>query len=569
MAFNFACLDWADKLGRGETPIASLPIDEAAAERAVGIFNKLRLPDVIGQPSIGEAGAEWTRDIVRAAFGSMQTISAGYEARQVGEVFILVPKKNGKTTVSAAIALTFMLLNKRRNADMLIIGPTQKISDVAYEQARGMIEADPDGFLQKRFHVQDHKKTIRCRVTGARLMIRTFGMDVLTGSKPIFALIDEVHVLGSVPYAADVIRQIRGGMLPFPESLLVMITTQSDHPPQGVFKSELDYARGVRDGKITERVRLLPVLYEFPESIQRSKSRDWADPDLWHMVTPSLGCPLTIEGMLDGYERAKADGQAEAIAWATQHLNIEVGVGIRATSWVGAQFWEASALPEIADLGQLIERCEVAVVGVDGGGLDDLLGLAVIGREKDTRRWLLWTHAWAHPEVLEQRKEIAGLLRQFEKDGDLTILTGDDKTGDVVGVADVVERLLESGLLPEAGAVGLDPYGIAAIVDELAFRGLNDDQLVAINQGTRLSPAIWGMERKLKDGTLVHAGRPMMAWVLGNAKTEQRGSAVMITKETAGKAKIDPLVAAFDAFMLMARNPEASTAAAPRIRVLS
>jgi phage terminase large subunit-like protein len=569
MTFEFACPDWAEKLSRGETPIAALPLDDEAAERAVGIFNKLRLPDVIGQPSIGEAGAEWTRDIVRAAFGSMRTDAAGHEARQVGEIFILVPKKNGKTTVSAAMALTFMLLNRRRNADLLIIGPTQKISDVAYEQARGMIEADPEGFLQKRFHVQDHRKTIRCRVTGARLMIRTFGMDVLTGSKPIFALIDEVHVLGSVPYAADVIRQIRGGMLPFPESLLVMITTQSDHPPQGVFRSELDYARGVRDGKITERVRLLPVLYEFPEAIQRSKTQDWADSSLWHMVTPSLGCPLTIDGMRDGYERAKADGQAEAVAWATQHLNIEVGVGLRATSWIGATFWEAAVDAKLADLSALMERSEVATVGIDGGGLDDLLGLAVIGRERETRRWLLWTHAWAHPEVLDQRKEIAGLLRQFEKDGDLTILGHDDKTGDVVGVADVVERLLRAGLLPDEGAVGLDPYGVSAIVDELAFRGLGDEQLVAIGQGARLSPAIWGMERKLKDGTLVHAGRPMMAWVLGNAKTEQRGSAVMITKETAGKAKIDPLVAAFDAFMLMARNPEAPAGTAPRIRVLA
>lgn len=569
MAFDFACPDWAERLGRGETPIADLPLDVEAGERAVRIFNMLRLPDVPGQPALADSAGEWMRDIVRAAFGSMQTSATGYASRQVGEIFVLVPKKNAKTTSAAAIALTFMLLNERRNADMLIIGPTQKISETAFEQAKGMIDADPEGFLQKRFHVQDHKKTIRCRVTGARLMIRTFGMDVLTGAKPIFALIDEVHILGSIPYAADVIRQIRGGMLPFPESLLVMITTQSDHPPAGVFRTELDYARGVRDGKITERVRLLPVLYEFPETIQRSKTRDWMNPDLWHMVTPNLNRSVSIDALLDGYERAKADGQTEVIAWATQHLNIEVGVGLRASSWIGATFWEAAGEPEIATLDALLARSEVAVVGVDGGGLDDLLGLAVIGRERDTRRWLLWTHAWAHPEVLEQRKEIAGLLRQFEADGDLTILTEDDKTGDVIGVADVVERLIDARLLPDAGAVGLDPYGVSAIVDELAFRGLTDDQLVSVGQGSRLSPAIWGMERKLKDGTLVHGGRPMMAWVLGNAKSEQRGSAVMITKEVAGKAKIDPLLAAFDAFMLMARNPEASTGAELNIRVLA
>ena len=560
MAFNFACPDWAEKLARGETPIADLPLDMAKAERAVGIFNKLRLPDVIGQPELREAAGEWMRDIVRAAFGSMATSAAGPEVRQVGEIFILVPKKNSKTTSAAAIALTFLLLNKRRNADMLIIGPTQKISEVAFEQARGMIEADPDGFLQKRFHVQGGNiKTIRDRTTNARLMVRTFGMDVLTGVKPIFALIDEIHILGSVPYAADVIRQIRGGMMPFPESLLVMITTQSDHPPEGVFRTELHYARGVRDGKITERVKTLPVLYEFPEAIQISKDKSWLNPDLWHMVTPNLDRSIALDALLDGYARAKEDGTGEIIAWATQHLNVEVGLALHSNRWIGADFWQGAKDPLPVTLESIRERCDVAVVGIDGGGADDLLGLCVNGRCRETMAWLAWFHAWAHPTVLERRKEIVPVLRDFEAAGDLTICAW--PTQDFEELTQMIGALNDDRLLPAEAAIGLDPAGVAALVDELTLAGIAPAQMVAVGQGYRLSSAIWGMERKLMDGTFRHGGQPMMAWVLGNARAEQKGNAVLITKETAGKAKIDPLMAGFNAFALMARNPQAGWAA--------
>ena len=67
MALDFACPDWFERLQRGDTPITDLPLDEAEAERAVAMFNKLRVPDLIGQPPMAEVGGEWMRDIVRAA----------------------------------------------------------------------------------------------------------------------------------------------------------------------------------------------------------------------------------------------------------------------------------------------------------------------------------------------------------------------------------------------------------------------------------------------------------------------------------------------------------------------
>lgn len=546
MPWDFACRDWEDRLRQGKSLVPDLPLDESEAGRAISIFNKLRLPDVPGRPALAEAAGPWQRDIVSAVFGSLDEQGN----RQVPEVFALVPKKNSKTTGGAAIMVTALLMNRRPRAEFILVGPTQEVADLAFQQAAGMIDADPEGYLPKRFQVQEHIKTILDRRTKARLKVKTFDLKVMTGAKPAGVLVDELHLMSTMAFAGRVIGQIRGGIIANPEAFLIFISTQSDQPPAGVFRAELKYARGVRDGRIKDG-RMLPVLYEFPEAMQRSA--DWQDPRYWPMVLPNLGKSIAIDRLVSDWATAQEKGEEEERRWASQHLNVEIGMALHDDRWAGTDYWEAAG-DETITLESIIDRCDVAVVGIDGGGLDDLFGLAVIGRDRVTRDWLLWTRAWAQPEVFDRRRDTAQRLQDFCDDGDLILC--ERPTQDIEEAAAIVKTLKDAGLLPEKAAVGIDPVGVAALVDELALNGIDGGMVVAVPQGYRLSGAIWGAERKLKDGTLWHSGARMMAWCVGNAKIEQRGNAVLVTKQAAGKAKIDPLVAAFDAVMLMGRNPE-------------
>lgn len=123
-------------------------------------------------------------------------------------------------------------------------------------------------------------------------------------------------------------------------------------------------------------------------------------------------------------------------------------------------------------------------------------------------------------------------------------------------VCGVVEQVLASGLLDK---VGVDPAGIGAILDALLELGLEESQVVGISQGWRLAGAIKTTERKVAAGELRHAGAPLMAWCVGNARIEPRANAIMVTKQASGTAKIDPLMALFNAAELLARAPEAQS----------
>ncbi|UGA46716.1 terminase large subunit [Bradyrhizobium quebecense] len=557
--WDLSCVDWADRMREGRSLVPDLPLFAAEADIAQAFYDELQLPDVPGAPKMRTASGQWFRDIVRATFGSWDPQN---QVRYIRDILALVPKGSSKTTNAAALLIVAMLMNFRPRGTALFVGPTQAISDRAYEQAVGMIEESPD--LRRRFRPRDHIKTIEDLVTKSEAQVKTFDLKILTGAMGLFfVLLDELHVLGRSASAAKVLRQIRGGLDKTPEGVLVMTTTQSDDIPAGVFKSELKFARNVRDGKYRGRIirPMLPILYEFPPDIasltreERSAGVEerWKDPANWPMVMPNLGRSIHLPSLRADWESEREKGEDAIKVWASQHLNIEIGVGINNEGWRGADYWEG-AVDETLTLETLLERSEVVTIGIDGGGLDDLLGLAVIGRDRKTREWLSWYRAWANPKVLEIRKDIAAQLQDFSDAGEISICPVPQ---DVLELAMIVAQIIASGLLPEKNAIGIDPNNAAAIIEALVGVGVTDDMIRRLLQGPALAPAMYGLERKLSDGTFWHGGMLLMAFVLGNAKVEQRGNSVMVTKAVSGRAKIDPLVALFQAAILMSWNPSA------------
>lgn len=561
---GLSCPDWEARLRAGKVPIRDgLPIDHARGENAVRAFKMLRLADVPGTPTMGEAGGEWFFEIVRVIFGAVDPETA---ARWIRELFLLVPKKNSKTTNGALLGLTALILNERPSAPFSLMAPVQDTANEAFEAAAGAIDLDP--VLSRKLHVRNHLKTIVHRETKADLQIMTFDPDVLTGRKFVLALLDELHVIGKNAKAAKALRQVRGGMVPFPEALLVMITTMPDDPPAGVMRAELAKAREIRDGKRTGS--MLPVLYEFPRAMQE-KPKDgrpeaWRDPSTWWMVSPNLGRSVSLEVLKELHDDAAQKGEQELRGWATQHLNIEIGTGSSSDRWVGADFWEEQAREGLG-LDAVLDRSEVVCVGIDGGGLEDLLGLTVVGRDRETREWLTWSRAWIHASMLERRKQEAAELTDFSNDGDLVIVK--DLGSDLEELAAIVARIHATGKMDatfgpaeneknpkRAPMIGIDPLGVGGILDAMFLAGIPQDLVIGIKQGYMLNGAIKTAERKLAEGLLVHGGRPMMNYCVSNARTEQKGNATLITKQASGKGKIDPLMALLDAVYIMALNPQ-------------
>src|SRR5262245_16391336 len=114
--WDTSCPDWEERIMSGASLVPDLPLFEAEAAKALRVFKRLRLPDVIGTPTMGEACGPWYLPIVAALFGSYDPTT---NQRHISEVFQLIPKGNSKSSNGGAVMLTALIVNRRPEGEFL------------------------------------------------------------------------------------------------------------------------------------------------------------------------------------------------------------------------------------------------------------------------------------------------------------------------------------------------------------------------------------------------------------------------------------------------------------------
>ena len=563
--WSTALLDWEKRIVAGESLMPCKPLNQDVADIALKIFDSLILVDMIGSPAAGDVTREWAREFIAAIFGAYNTES---KERLITEFFLLISKKNTKSTLAAGIMMIALVLNERFSASLAIIAPTKEVANASYGPASDMISADPE--LSAMFNVSPHTRTITHLGTNATLKVYAAESDTLGGSKFSYVLIDELWLFGKRANAASMLREATGGLASRPEGFVVYLSTMPDEQPAGIFKQKLDYARAVRDGKVVDP-QFLGLLYEFPKKYIDDEL--YLNPDNWYITNPNLGASVSVKFLEREFKKAEDEGKEELQDFTAKHLNVQIGISLRANQWAAAEFWEAATTPRPFTLEELIEASEVITIGIDGGGLDDLLGFAAVGRlpvvireyedsitkqKVQIKPWWVWTRGWCHEIALERRKSIAPTLLGFEKDGDLIIVenVGDESEQ----VAQICKQIYDSGKLAN---IGLDPLGIGTLIEELTALGIPEDILIGVSQGFKMSGYIKTAENKIARKHLLHACQALMTWCVGNSRTVVRGSGTMISKAESGTAKIDLVIALLNAVALMSLNPEPPKSGAP------
>lgn len=442
--------------------------------------------------------------------------------RQYRTSLLALPRKNGKSALSAAIGL-YMLCCDDIGAEVIVAAGDRSQAALLHTAAKQFVESSA---LSKRCKI--YRNSIVLPERNATMICISSEAGTKHGYNPSCVLVDEYHVFPD----RELVDVLETGMGARSQPLTIYITTAGTDK-LGPCYADWQRAEKIRDGVLKDDT-FLPCIYAAaPEDDPFSE-------ETWKLANPNYNVTLKPDYFHQMSTRAK-QSPSEEVVFRTLHLNQWVN---SESKWLRHGSWEANA----GELRPTADR--IAFCGLDLSSTQDTTAFVAVWPDDDGS-YDVYAHLFI-PEENADRASKADRVpyRQWAKEGFVTLTDGDITDYDAVR-----NHVLSFCEQNSVRSVAIDRWNATHLTTQLVTEGID---VKPFGQGyASMSAPTKLLETLILGQKLRHAGNPALAWQISNVtlKVDDAGNVKMSKAHSNSTSRIDAAVALVMAIGLASADP--------------
>lgn len=429
--------------------------------------------------------------------------------RRFRKALLIVPRKNGKSALAAAIGNYMFAADGEHGAEVYSGATSEKQAWEVFRPARLMVQKRPD--LRSHYGVSVNAKNLHIMANESRFepMIGKPG----DGASPSCAIVDEYH-----EHETDhMFSTMETGMGAREQPLMLVITTAGDNIAGPCYQMQVEAQQALEGTRRDDET--FALIYGVDEG------DEWTDPAIVRKANPNIGVSV-FDDFLMARQTEAMSSPRKAGAFKTKHLNI----------WVQsrAAYFNVLRFQQVADKGLKLEDFDgqECIVGIDLAEKRDLTAVEVLFRYKDGfarfGRYYLPEETVELPENEHFRRwRDEGLLTQTE--------------GAVTDEREIFDDLMDFASRFRVREVAFDPHHSRQMSILLMEQGVP-----CIDFGNRpllMNEPMRKMDALIAAGQLYHNGDQAFEWMLSNVVLRSKVSDLHSPAKERPENKIDAPVA--------------------------
>ena len=453
-----------------------------------------------------------------------------HEKRMTTDVIVFIPRKAGKSTLTAVIGLYELAFNEA-GAEVFTLATNREQATIVFDAARSMVESMPDE-VKSWYRVSKYEIG---KANDSQSMFRALSRDNKKsgdGKNASCAIIDEAAQIVD----RNSIEVIFSGMVARKNPLRIYITTASFTKDTKFFE-DLTAFETMLNGDAADNPHWFGLLYGL------DPQDNWKDETTWAKANPMHGISVYQEAIKERCEQAKLK-PAALNEFLCKTLNVYVSAN---TAWIDRDYWDKSVGDDPGDP-------EEVFIGFDLAATRDLNAVCVLKRYAEDNYYADFKFFLPEEALNLIPTHYKGIFEQAVQSKILHITEGN-----VMDDREISEWIKQQATLYNVKEVGYDAYNAASLIARLHDSSI---PVKKVGQGMAvLSNPSKHVEKLIMQNQIKHNGNPFLGWQLGNCEVyEDVNGNIKIRKNEADKsAKVDGIIALIIAMHCSLDHPLTST----------